>query len=85
MLFRSDAGIVQLLLARGGQVDALSPRPTGAVTPLMMAAREGQDATVRVLLASGANTGLKNTEGLTAAQLAKQAGHDRVADMLAGR
>ena len=80
-----DAGIVQLLLARGGQVDALSPRPTGAVTPLMMAAREGQDATVRVLLASGANTGLKNTEGLTAAQLAKQAGHDRVADMLAGR
>jgi ankyrin repeat protein len=80
-----DDKIAQLLIERGAQVDALSPRPTGAVTPLMMAAREGQDAMVRLLLARGAKPGLKNTEGFTAAQLAKQAGHDKLADMLAGR
>lgn len=80
-----DDKIAQLLLGRGAQVDALSPRPSGAVTPLMMAAREGQDAMVRLLLARGANTGLKNTEGFTAAQLARQAGHDTLARVLSGR
>jgi len=79
-----DDKIAQLLIERGAQVDALSPRATGAVTPLMMAAREGQDAMVRLLLAKGAKPGLKNTEGFTAAQLAKQAGHDRLAGLLGG-
>jgi len=80
-----DAAIAQLLIERGAQVNALSPRPSGAVTPLMMAAREGQDGIVRLLLAKGAKAGLKNTEGFTAAQLAKQAGHDKVAGLLSGR
>jgi ankyrin repeat protein len=80
-----DAAIAQLLIERGGKLDALSPRPSGAVTPLMMAAREGQDGIVRLLLAKGANAGLKNTEGFTAAQLAKQAGHDKLAGLLSGR
>ena len=80
-----DAAIAQLLIERGAKLDALSPRPSGAVTPLMMAAREGQDGIVRLLLAKGANAGLKNTEGFTAAQLAKQAGHDNVAGLLSGR
>jgi len=80
-----DAAIAQLLIERGAQLDALSPRPSGAVTPLMMAAREGQDGIVRLLLAKGANAGLKNTEGFTAAQLAKQAGHDKLAGLLSGR
>jgi ankyrin repeat protein len=80
-----DAAIAQLLIERGAKLDALSPRPSGAVTPLMMAAREGQDGIVRLLLAKGANAGLKNTEGFTAAQLAKQAGHDKVAGLLSGR
>jgi ankyrin repeat protein len=80
-----DAAIAQLLIERGAQVNALSPRPSGAVTPLMMAAREGQDGIVRLLLAKGANAGLKNTEGFTAAQLAKQAGHDKLAGILSGR
>ena len=80
-----DVAIAQLLIERGAQVNALSPRPSGAVTPLMMAAREGQDGIVRLLLAKGANAGLKNTEGFTAAQLAKQAGHDNLAGLLSGR
>jgi len=80
-----DAAIAQLLIERGAQVNALSPRPSGAVTPLMMAAREGQDGIVRLLLAKGANAGVKNTEGFTAAQLAKQAGHDKLAGLLSGR
>ena len=80
-----DAAIAQRLIERGAKLDALSPRPSGAMTPLMMAAREGQDGIVRLLLSKGANAGLKNTEGFTAAQLAKQAGHDKVAGLLSGR
>ena len=74
-----DEKITQLLIERGAKLDALSPRPSGAYTPLMLAAREGKDATARLLVARGANTGLKNAEGLTAAQIAKQAGRDKLA------
>lgn len=77
--------IAQLLIERGAGLDALSPRASGAYTPLMLAAREGKDDTARLLLARGAKTGLKNAEGLTAAQIARQAGRDKLAGELAQR
>lgn len=77
-----DDKITQLLIERGAELDALSPRASGAFTPLMLAAREGHESTARLLLARGAKPGLKNTEGHTAAQIAKQAGRDKLADEL---
>lgn len=78
-----DDKITQLLIERGASLDALSPRQSGAYTPLMLAAREGKEDTARLLRARGAKAGLKNAEGLTAAQIARQAGRDKLADELA--
>jgi ankyrin repeat protein len=77
-----DEEIVRLLLARGAKVDALSPKASGAYTPMMMAAREGHDGAALVLIAHGADRKRKNTEGLTAVQLAERAGKPRVARAL---
>lgn len=71
--------IARLLIARKAKLDALSPRESGAYTPLMMAAREAQPGMVRLLLAQGANPALKNTEGLTASQIAERAGQTAIA------
>jgi len=79
-----DDAIAELLLQRGAKLDALSPRQTGAYTPLMMAAREGHESTALLLLKRGAKTGLKNTEGLTAAQIAERAGHAALAQSISG-
>lgn len=68
-----DDAIVQRLLARGAPIDAVSPRASGSFTPLMIAAREGHDRTVQVLLRAGAATQMKNGEGLDAAQIADRA------------
>ena len=70
-----DAEIARLLLARGARIDALAPNDQ---TPLMVAAREGQEASVDALLSAGANTVLKNGEGLTAIQIAELADKPRI-------
>ena len=49
--------ITNLLLDHKAQIDAESP---SGMTPLMMAAREGQEDAVKVLLARGANAALKD-------------------------
>lgn len=76
--------IARLLIARKAKLDAPSPKQSGAYTPLMMAAREAQPGMVRLLLEQGADPALKNTEGLTAAQIAERAGQADIAATISG-
>jgi ankyrin repeat protein len=74
-----EPAVVQLLLERGAQVDALSPNRS---TPLMMAARYGDPASVDLLLAKGADPKARNDRGLNAADFARLAKRDALAARL---
>lgn len=74
-----DPDIVKLLLAQKANINAAAP---SQLTPLMLAAREGQDAAVKVLLDAGADTALKNSEGLTALQIAERADKTHIAGFI---
>jgi ankyrin repeat protein len=65
-----DDDITRILLDHHAFIDAEAP---AKFTPLMLAAREGQESTVKVLLEAGADATLKNSESLTAAQIAERA------------
>jgi len=52
-----DTGIMKILLERSAYIDAESPTGT---TPLMLAAREGQEEAVQLLLEEGADASLKD-------------------------
>jgi ankyrin repeat protein len=71
---------VGLLLERGASVDALSPNRS---TPLMMAARYGDERSVDLLLAKGADPKLRNDKGLNAADFAREGGREALAARLA--
>jgi len=67
-----DNAIVQILLDHYAYIDAESPNK---VTPLMIAAREGQQDTVKLLLEAGADAGLKSGDGKTASDFAGERDH----------
>lgn len=71
--------VVALLLERGAAVDALSPNHS---TPLMMAARYGDEAAVELLLSRGADARLRNDKGLNAADFARLGGRAALAQKL---
>ncbi len=77
-----DTGIAALLLERGARIDAVSPKASGAYTPLMMAAREGREECAAFLAGKGADKRRKNGEGLDAAQIAARADHRGIAAAL---
>lgn len=74
--------IVQVLLDASAYIDAESPNKT---TPLMMAARSGHILTVKLLLDEGADATLKNDQGLSAIDLARQFNHADIVDGLTYR
>lgn len=71
---------VAWLLERGARADARSPNGT---TPLMMAARYGSEESVDILLRRGADPKLRNQLNLTAADFARVAGRESLAQRLA--
>ena len=63
------AALISLLLENSAYIDAESPNGS---TPLMMAAMYGSEASVRMLLQEGADTALKNQQGLSALDFAQR-------------
>jgi ankyrin repeat protein len=76
-----DRGAVRWLLEQGAEIDARSPNGS---TPLMMAAGYGESSSVDLLLKAGADVGLHNEQGMNAADFARRAGRDRLAEQIAG-
>jgi ankyrin repeat protein len=76
------AGVVKLLLAQGGAVNEYSRDITGC-TPLMLAARAGNEDVIKVLLGhSDDPLNCTDNEGYTALAHAAKAGHKGVVEML---
>lgn len=75
-----DEAIVRLLLRHRADIDAASPT---RVTPLMIAAREGQEGAAALLLKNGANAGLTSADGMSALQFAQTADKPVIARAIA--
>ena len=74
-----DVEAARRLIARGADVNA---RANGAHTPLMAVASYGEIEMVRFLLAQGADPTLRDAEGRTASDRARQNGHAAVVSVL---
>lgn len=75
-----EPSTVAWLLERGARIDVRSPNGS---TPLMMAARYGAEESVDLLLSKGADPKLRNQLNLSAADFARSAARDRLAERLA--
>lgn len=71
--------IMKQLLERHAFIDAQSPNGT---TPLMMAAMYGTRESVQLLLAEGADTAMKNQQGMTAIDFAQRANRTEAAELI---
>ena len=65
--------VLSLLLDRGAQIDALSPKGT---TSLMLAAQYGSEESVFLLLKRGANANLRDPRGLGVVDFARLGGRE---------
>ena len=70
------AELLTLLLDKGAAIDSRSPNGT---TPLMMAARYGDEQGAHLLLARGADARLRNDQNLSAADFARTGGREKLA------
>lgn len=68
--------VVALLLDRGARIDAPSPNRS---TPLMLAARYGDEGCALLLLQRGADPTVRNDRALNAADFARQGGRESLA------
>ena len=80
----SDAGavdieIVRLLLAKGADPNA---RSQSGSTPLHTVGFTGDRASLDLLLKHGADPEIKNNDGKTARDIARERGHQKIADLL---
>lgn len=71
--------VVRWLVQQGAELDARSPNGT---TPLMMAAGYGGLSGAEILIEAGADVTLLNDQRLSAADFARRAGQDDMADKL---
>lgn len=76
----SDVEIVRMLLAKGADPNAKSQ---SGGTPLHTAAFTGERATLDLLLSHGADASIRNVQGRSAADIARERGNTEIADVLA--
>jgi ankyrin repeat protein len=77
---KGSISIIKLLLENHAYIDAESPNKS---TPLMMAAMYGTFESVKLLVDEGADTAIKNEQGLTALDFANRANRTDSAALLA--
>ena len=78
-VFAEQPEMVALLLSKGAQVDARAPNQQ---TPLMLAARNGNQTIAKQLLNAKADAGLKDQNGETALSLAQKDNNGDVARLI---